>query len=256
MSDRRTEVLRELGLLPVWRLREPGVPAPAAPAAARAEIPHVAEAPPPLSAPLVAGDARSARIAGMDWPALREAVTGCTACKLAPTRTKTVFGVGDENANWLFVGEAPGRDEDQQGEPFVGQAGKLLDSMLAALGMNRGENVYIANMLKCRPPNNRNPEADEVQACEPYLHRQIALIRPKLIVALGKVAAVNLLKRDMTVASMRGKVFEYQGTPLIVTYHPAYLLRSLPEKAKAWADLCFARAKMRELSEKTVRGEA
>ena len=216
----------------------------------------VAEAPPRVPAPLLAGDERSARIAGMDWPALREAVAGCTACKLAPTRTKTVFGVGDENANWLFVGEAPGRDEDLEGEPFVGPAGKLLDSMLAALGMRRGDNVFIANMLKCRPPNNRNPEAGEVHCCEPYLHRQIALIKPKLIVALGKVAAVNLLKQEMTVAAMRGKVFEYQGTPLIVTYHPAYLLRSLPEKAKAWADLCFARAKMHELTGKPVRGEA
>ncbi len=184
----------------------------------------------------------------MDWRELQDAVAGCTACKLAPTRTKTVFGVGDEKANWLFVGEAPGRDEDLEGEPFVGQAGKLLDSMLAALNMKRGENVYIANMLRCRPPKNRDPQADEVSCCEPYLHRQIALIQPKLIVALGKVAAVNLLKRDMTVASMRGKLFEYQGTPLIVTYHPAYLLRSLTEKARAWEDLCFARAKMRELT--------
>jgi len=605
VSDRRTEVLRELGLLPVWRLREAPAPAETAPAAvpvqAAAAVPPVTEAPPRPPAPLVAGNERTARIAGMDWRELQESVAGCTACKLAPTRTKTVFGVGDEKAHWLFVGEAPGRDEDLEGEPFVGQAGKLLDSMLAALGMKRGENVYIANMLKClrynalvqlgngewerigrlvsakyagdvmsvdangtlvprrvtgwhtspladrrvfrlsyrsakaagssksgiqltgdhqiltkrgwvavqnleegdqvatgqglsdvafdvvcgtllgdgyipagnahlvithsarqsdylhlkadllgelschveelavaaqaggerrysavrmrtlahralsvirtqfygakkrvpewietrlsdrmlafwfmddghmrlregrrpraeiatcafsdsdiqrllrglanlgiygkalrgrihfnvdeayklseriapfvptgmrhklhpevaarisfdpsrfrrgppqvlydeveaveivhrgsdrqfycidveethnfvtsggvvhncRPPNNRNPEADEVACCEPYLHRQIALIKPKVIVALGKVAAVNLLKQDMTVASMRGKVFEYQGTPLIVTYHPAYLLRSLPEKAKAWADLCFARAKMRELT--------
>ena len=260
--ERRTEILRELGLLPVWRLREAAV-APAVGDAAPvkvaataevatalpvAEAPPRSSAPPRVPAPLLAGDERSARIADMDWPALREAVAGCTACKLAPTRTKTVFGVGDEKAAWLFVGEAPGGDEDLEGEPFVGQAGKLLDSMLAALGMRRGDNVFIANMLKCRPPNNRNPEADEVQSCEPHLHRQIALIKPKLIVALGKVAAVNLLKREMTVAAMRGKVFEYQGTPLIVTYHPAYLLRSPPEKAKAWADLCFARARMHELT--------
>jgi DNA polymerase len=250
VSDRRTEVLRELGLLPVWRLRDAAAPEAVVAVQSAATVPPAAEAAPRASAPapLVAGNERTARIAGMDWRELQEAVAGCTACKLAPTRTKTVFGVGDEKANWLFVGEAPGRDEDLQGEPFVGQAGKLLDSMLAALGMQRGENVYIANMLKCRPPNNRNPEADEVACCEPYLHRQIALIKPKIIVALGKVAAVNLLKQDMTVASMRGKVFEYQGTPLIVTYHPAYLLRTLPDKAKAWADLCFARAKMRELT--------
>jgi DNA polymerase len=246
-SARREELLRELGLLPVWKSRTaaPAVPAAVSAPAAEAVVSQRAD---PAPAPLMAGDERTARIAGMDWPALKETVAGCPACKLSQSRTKTVFGVGDENANWLFVGEAPGRDEDLQGEPFVGQAGKLLDSMLAALGMKRGENVYIANMLKCRPPNNRNPEPEEVASCEPYLHRQIALIRPRLIVALGKVAAVNLLKREMTVASMRGKVFEYQGTPLIVTYHPAYLLRSLPEKAKAWADLCFARAKMRELT--------
>jgi DNA polymerase len=244
---RREELLRELGLLPVWKSRAAAPAVPAAVSAPAAEA-VVSQRAVPAPAPLMAGDERTARITGMDWPALKETVAGCPACKLSQSRTKTVFGVGDENANWLFVGEAPGRDEDLQGEPFVGQAGKLLDSMLAALGMKRGENVYIANMLKCRPPNNRNPEPDEVASCEPYLHRQIALIQPKLIVALGKVAAVNLLKREMTVASMRGKVFEYQGTPLIVTYHPAYLLRSLPEKAKAWADLCFARAKMRELT--------
>jgi len=140
----------------------------------------------------------------------------------------------------VFVGEGPGADEDAQGEPFVGQAGKLLDSMLAAIRLKRGANVYIANIVKCRPPGNRNPEPGEALACEPYLHRQINLIRPKLIVALGKVAAANLLASDASVASMRGKVHDYRGTPLIVTYHPAYLLRSLPEKAKAWADLCFA----------------
>jgi DNA polymerase len=148
--------------------------------------------------------------------------------------------VGDENADWLFVGEGPGADEDAQGEPFVGQAGKLLDSMLAAIQLKRGANVYIANVVKCRPPNNRNPEAGEALACEPYLHRQIELIQPKLIIALGKVAAVNLLGRDSSVASMRNKVHQYRGIPLIVTYHPAYLLRSLQEKARAWEDLCFA----------------
>jgi DNA polymerase len=155
-------------------------------------------------------------------------------------RNKTVFGVGDENADWLFVGEGPGADEDAQGEPFVGQAGKLLDSMLAAIQLKRGNNVYIANVVKCRPPGNRNPEVEEALACEPYLHRQIELIQPKLIVALGKVAAVNLLAREATVASMRNKVHQYRGIPLIVTYHPAYLLRSLAEKAHAWEDLCFA----------------
>jgi len=176
----------------------------------------------------------------MEWPELKEAVASCTSCALHAKRNKTVFGVGDENADWLFVGEGPGADEDAQGEPFVGQAGKLLDSMLAAIRLKRGTNVYIANILKCRPPGNRNPEPQEALQCEPYLHRQIDLIRPKLIVALGKVAAVNLLATDASVASMRGRVHQYRGTALIVTYHPAYLLRSLQDKAKAWADLCFA----------------
>jgi uracil-DNA glycosylase len=175
-------------------------------------------------------------------------VAGCRDCPLHAKRNKTVFGVGDENADWLFVGEGPGADEDAQGEPFVGQAGKLLDAMLAAIGLRRGDNVYIANVVKCRPPGNRNPEAVEAQACEPYLQRQIDLIQPRLIVALGKVAAANLLATDASVASMRGRIHQYRGTPLVVTYHPAYLLRSLPEKAKAWADLCFAARTMRDLA--------
>ncbi len=158
-----------------------------------------------------------------------------------------MFGVGDENADWLFVGEGPGAEEDAKGEPFVGQAGRLLDSMLAAIKLKRGANAYIANVVKCRPPGNRNPEPGEAQACEPYLHRQIELIRPKLIVALGKVAAQNLLATDASIASLRGRLHQYRGIALIVTYHPAYLLRSLPEKAKAWEDLCFAVSAMRDL---------
>jgi len=163
-----------------------------------------------------------------------------------------VFGVGDEKAEWMFVGEAPGADEDLKGEPFVGQAGRLLDNMLAAINLRRDRNVYIANVVKCRPPGNRNPEPLEVAQCEPYLHRQIELIRPKLIIALGKVAAVNLLKREASVSSMRGKVHAYRGTPMIVTYHPAYLLRSLPEKARAWEDLCFAVETMKALQSAAV----
>ena len=155
--------------------------------------------------------------------------------------------MGDETADWLFVGEGPGAEEDARGEPFVGQAGKLLDNMLAAIGLQRGRNVYIANVVKCRPPGNRNPEPPEAAACEPYLTRQIALIRPKLVIALGRVAAVNLLARDATIASLRGRLHDYQGIPLVVTYHPAYLLRNLPDKAKAWQDLCFARAAMARL---------
>ena len=169
-----------------------------------------------------------------------EQTASCTKCALSAGRTQVVFGSGSPDADLVFVGEAPGFHEDQQGVPFVGQAGKLLDNMLGAIKLKRGHNVYIANVVKCRPPGNRNPEPGEAAQCEPYLHRQIALIKPKLIVALGKVAAVNLLKRDAAVASMRGKIHQYRGIPLIVTYHPAYLLRSLPEKAKAWVDLCFA----------------
>jgi uracil-DNA glycosylase len=183
----------------------------------------------------------------LEWPALKARVASCTDCPLHAKRNKTVFGVGDENADWLFVGEGPGAEEDAQGEPFVGQAGKLLDSMLAAIKLKRGANVYIANILKCRPPGNRNPEPQEALRCEPYLQRQIELIRPKLIIALGKVAAANLLATDASVASMRGKVHRYRGTPLIVTYHPAYLLRNLPDKAKAWVDLLFAVRTMRDL---------
>jgi DNA polymerase len=156
--------------------------------------------------------------------------------------------VGDIHAEWLFVGEAPGGEEDARGEPFVGQAGKLLDNMLAALGMTRGENVYIANVLKCRPPNNRTPEPREVDACRPYLDRQIELIRPKVIVALGKSAATTLLGMEATIASLRGRVHRYAGVPLVVTYHPAYLLRNLPDKQKAWEDLLFARRTLRAAS--------
>jgi DNA polymerase len=156
-----------------------------------------------------------------------------------------VPGVGDVAAKWLFVGEAPGAEEDAQGEPFVGQAGRLLDSMLKALGLVRGADVYIANVLKCRPPNNRTPTADEVAACRPYLDRQIALIAPGVIVALGKSAANTLLESDATIGSLRGRVHAYCNVPLVVTYHPAYLLRTLQDKAKAWDDLLLARRTLR-----------
>jgi DNA polymerase len=178
----------------------------------------------------------------LDWEALKARVAGCTLCRLCERRTNTVFGVGDETADWMLVGEAPGENEDKQGEPFVGQAGKLLDNMLRALQMRRGDNVYIANVLKCRPPGNRNPQPDEVMRCEPYLKRQVALVKPNVIVALGRFAAQSLLKTDASIASLRGRVHEYEGVPVIVTYHPAYLLRSLHDKHKAWSDLCLARA--------------
>ncbi|PQV53523.1 uracil-DNA glycosylase [Paraburkholderia sp. BL21I4N1] len=177
----------------------------------------------------------------LDWDALSERVAACESCRLCEKRTRTVFGVGDRNADWMLIGEAPGENEDRQGEPFVGQAGKLLDNMLRSLTLARDTNVYIANVIKCRPPGNRNPEPDEVARCEPYLQRQVALVKPKLIVALGRFAAQSLLKTESSISSLRGRVHEYEGVPVIVTYHPAYLLRSLPDKAKAWADLCLAR---------------
>lgn len=182
----------------------------------------------------------------MDWNQLKAAVAGCTKCDLCRSRTKTVFGTGDEKAKWLFVGEGPGRNEDLQGEPFVGPAGKLLDNMLLAMSLKRGENAYIANIVKCRPtgPDGRDraPTAEEAAACRPYLDRQIALLKPELIVALGKTAAVSLLDvdQDTPVAQMRGEVHRYGNLPLVVTYHPAYLLRKPADKRKTWSDLCLA----------------
>ncbi len=160
-----------------------------------------------------------------------------------------MLGVGDRQADWLFVGEGPGAEEDEKGEPFVGQAGKLLDNMLAAIGLRRGENVYIANAVKCRPPQNRTPEAEEIAACRPYLARQIELIQPRLIVALGRPAAQSLLQVEVKIAAARGRLHQYQSIPLIVTYHPAYLLRNLADKAKAWEDLCFMTQTMKNLQD-------
>ncbi|MEX3613422.1 MAG: uracil-DNA glycosylase [Burkholderia gladioli] len=201
------------------------------------------DAPPTGLAPVPSAQpaAAVASIAGLGWDELEARVAECQGCRLCEKRTQTVFGVGDREADWILVGEAPGENEDKQGEPFVGQAGKLLDSMLHALSLERSNNVYIANVIKCRPPGNRNPELDEVARCEPYLQRQVALVKPKLIVALGRFAAQTLLKSDGSIASMRGRVHQYEGVPVIVSYHPAYLLRSLPDKSKAWADLCLAR---------------
>lgn len=180
-----------------------------------------------------------------DWGILETEVRGCTKCPLHTTRTQTVFGVGNRNAQWMFIGEAPGADEDAKGEPFVGRAGQLLNAMISALGLKR-EDVYIANILKCRPPNNRDPQPTEVEQCEPYLVRQIALIQPKLIVALGRHAAHSLLKTDLALARLRGQVLSYQDIPLVVTYHPAYLLRTPSDKRKAWEDLCRARNLMQK----------
>jgi len=188
----------------------------------------------------------------MDWAQLKSSAAVCTACPLHAARRQAVLGVGDVDAEWLFVGEGPGAEEDERGEPFVGQAGKLLDNMLAAIKLKRGKNVYIANIVKCRPPGNRTPAPAEAQACEPYLDRQIALIRPRLIVALGKVAAQNLLGVEATLASLRGRIHRYRETPLIVTYHPAYLLRNLIDKAKSWEDLCFTVATMAALKQEAA----
>jgi len=248
----RHEILRELGLLPLWRSRRAEAAQATRPraevteaAASYAVEPIASRSPVVLRAPPEAPADRLRHIAALEWPQFAADVTACTACGLCQTRNKAVPGVGDKHAQWLFVGEAPGAEEDAKGEPFVGQAGRLLDNMLLALGMKRGENVYIANVLKCRPPGNRTPSPLEAEACRPYLDRQIALIRPALIIALGKSAATTLLNVDATISSLRGRVHRYQGVPLIVTYHPAYLLRNLPDKAKAWEDLCLARATMR-----------
>ena len=235
---RREDMLLELGLSPTWRMRPAFRPGSSGPDAAGRTSGEPAAA---------TSDSRRSRIATLDMPALVADIAQCTACALCRTRRNTVPGVGDVRAQWMFVGEAPGADEDAQGEPFVGQAGKLLDNMLSAIRLARGHNVYIANVVKCRPPGNRNPAPEEALACEPHLQRQIELIRPKLIIALGRVAAVNLLAREASIASLRGKVHQYRGIPLIVTYHPAYLLRTLPDKAKAWVDLRFALETMKGL---------
>jgi uracil-DNA glycosylase len=230
-------------------------PVPIPPVAPMDEMPPMDDAPPataddfawfdaaPPGDPAPAAQSRRAEtpVAALDWDALAARVSDCTLCRLCEKRTNTVFGVGDREADWMLIGEAPGENEDKQGEPFVGQAGKLLDNMLQSLSLKRGDNVYIANVIKCRPPGNRNPEPDEVASCEPYLQRQVALVKPKLIVALGRFAAQTLLKSDASIASLRGRVHAYEGVPVIVTYHPAYLLRSLQDKSKAWADLCLAR---------------
>jgi len=208
------------------------------------ELPEVQEPPSASDVPELpcAPQAPGAREAGMDWPALRARVAACTRCTLSATRTQTVFGVGNQQAQWLIVGEAPGAEEDRQGEPFVGRAGQLLNSMLRAVGLAR-EQVYIANVLKCRPPGNRDPSPTEAAECLPYLEQQIALLKPKVMLAVGRIAAQNLLRTDKTLGSLRQQVHRFGASqvPLIVTYHPAYLLRAPADKRKSWEDLKFAR---------------
>jgi uracil-DNA glycosylase family 4 len=203
------------------------------------EPPAVAAPPPPAIASL------RQEIATLDWPALRDAVAACQACALCQSRQQTVFGVGHPRAHWMIVGEAPGEQEDRQGEPFVGPAGQLLDNMLLALGLTRGEapperQVFITNTLKCRPPRNRNPDPAETAQCAPFLERQIALVQPRLILAMGRFAAQALLASDEPLGRLRGRIHRYRGVPVVVTYHPAYLLRTLADKARAWEDLCLA----------------
>ncbi|PKO88381.1 MAG: DNA polymerase III [Betaproteobacteria bacterium HGW-Betaproteobacteria-12] len=244
MSLSREQMLVEMGVNPLWVVREPGgaavaaatepLPVEAAPAAAPVPVPTLALA----GAPAVAD--------GLDWPELARAVAACTACPLCQQRKQAVLGVGDLHPDWMFIGEGPGAEEDVQGEPFVGQAGKLLDNMLAALDIGRGNKVYIGNAVKCRPPGNRTPEAAEIATCRPFLARQIALLKPKIIVLLGKVAVHSVLHEDKSLGSLRGQRFDYAGIPVVVTYHPAYLLRNLPDKAKAWEDLLFARRVLRQ----------
>lgn len=219
----RREYLRAIGI-DVWVPREiaetesPQLPQPAAPTA------------------------REPATGGEEWQSLRVAVAQCTACALHKGRQQTVFGVGNPDADWMVIGEAPGAEEDRQGEPFVGRAGKLLDEILASVGLDR-DKVFIANILKCRPPGNRDPHADEAAACRGFLEKQIALVRPKLILAVGRIAAQQLLQCETPVGRLRGQVHALgvEATPVIVTYHPAYLLRSPGQKRKVWEDLCLAR---------------
>jgi len=228
-TARRAQVLQALGI-EQWRLRrDPG---------AAAAAPPVAAAPP----------ARAAGAPSAEWEHLTTEVQGCVRCALHATRTQTVFGVGDRGSDLLVVGEAPGAEEDRQGEPFVGRAGQLLNSMLRAMGTPRA-NVYIANLLKCRPPGNRDPAVEEVACCQPYLQRQIELLKPRLVLAVGRIAAQNLLATEQPIGKLRGAVHGYgaAGIPLVVTYHPAYLLRSPTQKRAAWTDLSFARRELARL---------
>ena len=259
LDARQRAMLAEMGVR-VWAPRPAAARAtPVAAAETPTQAPAVSVVQPPVTAPVrapaaasVAAPAPTAPVTApprpsagdLDWPALREAVAGCQACGLCQSRRNTVFGVGDTQADWMIVGEAPGENEDRQGEPFVGAAGQLLDNMLRAVGRSRqgagAQGTYIANVLKCRPPANRNPLPEEVEKCEPYLVRQVQLVKPRVIVAMGRFAVQSLLKTTEPIGRLRGRVHRYEGVPVIVTYHPAYLLRTPGDKGKAWADLCLA----------------
>ncbi|MFY9509717.1 MAG: uracil-DNA glycosylase family protein [Rubrivivax sp.] len=242
-SERQAGMLQAMGL----RLWQPPAELPQArPAPTEAPEPVAETAPVPTMPPATRQRAEPSAVTTLDWQPLREAVAACRACSLCDSRTQTVFGVGHPQARWMVVGEAPGEQEDLQGEPFVGASGQLLDAMLRALSLSRAadgdpaQRVYIANTLKCRPPRNRNPAPEEMLKCEPFLVRQIALVQPRIILAMGRFAVQALLRSSEPIGKLRGRVHRYQGVPLVVTYHPAYLLRSLPDKARAWEDLCLA----------------
>ena len=253
LGESGTRLWHVLGMGPLWRER--------APAEESARGSSAEGASPWKNAGAVPITATTAQVAPglLDWEGLEEAVARCTACGLCHTRQQTVFAAGCQDARWMFIGEAPGAEEDARGEPFVGQAGRLLDNMLAAIGLGREpagvgpsgtqtgpESVYIANVIKCRPPGNRNPQPSEVAACKPFLQRQIELLQPRIIVVMGRFAAQALLATEASIASLRGRVHELalgaRRYPVLVTYHPAYLLRTLADKARAWDDLCLARA--------------
>jgi uracil-DNA glycosylase family 4 len=269
-TERQRAMLREIGIPPFWP-EEQAEAVEAVSSVSDAAAPIVVQPPPAAPAPAARPPAKApassfvkvaaavpdaatlgARPEGidrMDWPALRDAVANCRACGLCQSRTQPVFGMGHEQADWMIIGEAPGEQEDKQGEPFVGRAGQLLDRMLAAIDLTRSEEsaskqVFIANVLKCRPPANRNPQPQEVAQCEPFLMRQIELVKPKVIVAMGRFAVQSLLKSAEPIGRLRGKVHEVAGVPVVVTYHPAYLLRSPADKGLAWDDLCLAREVM------------
>ncbi len=261
--DLHARMLAEMGIKPLWHIRQTEEacaavalteiqqapvetkqePAPVQPRIARStstslrpvgEI--VAEIPPAIQP-----EKKDNPVASMDWDQLHAAIRDCQACGLCKQRKQVVPGVGDREADWMFVGEGPGAEEDARGEPFVGQAGKLLDLMLESVSLKRGESVYIANAVKCRPPGNRTPEASEIEACRPFLERQIELVKPRLLIALGRPAAQTLLQREVRIGQARGHLYSYLQIPVIVTYHPAYLLRNPEDKARAWEDLCLMR---------------
>jgi len=257
LPERRRQYLEAIGI-DLWLQRPRGAPA-QAPAAATAAAPHDAQEPghpepgtigPRAAAVLTNGEAAA------QWQQLLEEVRRCTLCPLHTTRTQGVLGVGPKRSDWLVIGEAPGAEEDRRGEPFVGAAGQLLDAMLRAIGLDRRTNVYIANVLKSRPPNNRDPRPEEVEACLPYLVRQIALLQPKIMLAVGRIAAQNLLGTDAPLGRLRGRVHHFgeRQTPLVVTYHPAYLLRTPADKRKAWEDLKFARSVYQQLTQGAADG--